>query len=68
MCQSIKCTTEILILIAYAQSPLRKVHSDETSKDVCIHFSMGLYLHPYFEYAISEGSGKSAQMTKNNEF
>ena len=48
---------EISVLIARAQKPLINAHAGESIKARDLNFSPNLYLHQYFVYASSEGSG-----------
>ena len=54
---------EILVLITYTQKPPLNAHADILLKAGGLNFGRRLHLHPYFVYAVSEGSGKKS--TKN---
>ena len=56
---------KILVLITYAQMPLINSHADISRRaNGRLNFSLSLYLHPYFVYESSEGSGESAHLCR----
>ena len=46
----------------YKQKPPIKENDDVSSRPRCLKFGLNLYIHPYFRYGSSEGSGESAHM------
>ena len=59
-----KPVNKILVLIAYVKMPLINVNGDISSIARDLKFGLSIHLHPYFVYAISEGSGDSAHMRR----
>ena len=53
-----KSAHEILELITYAHKSPAGISSGTRG----LHFSLSLFLNPYFVYASNEGSGESVQM------
>ena len=44
----------------YTQTPPLNAHADVSSRARGLNFGQRLYLHPYFVYTSSKGSGRSA--------
>ena len=55
------------MLIAYVQMPLINAHAVVSSGARGLNFGLSLHLHPYFVYASSKGSGKSAHKGRLTE-
>ena len=47
----------------YGQKPQTKTYNEVYSRDKGIYFDLSLYLHPYFKYVRSKGSGYSASLS-----
>ena len=48
----------------YGKSVLMYMYADLYSKAIGLNFDLSLHIHPYFMYASSIGSGKSAHMRR----
>ena len=55
---------EILVLMAYAQTPLINATADISSWARGLNFGLSLHLHPFFVDSSKEGSDYSALMCK----
>ena len=55
---------EILVLTPYVQMLPLNIHADISSSSRGLIAGLALYLHPYFEYASSDGYGQ--HMTKRH--
>ena len=50
--------------LSAVEKPPLNVHADATRRARGLKFSLSLYLHPYFVYVVSEGSGETVQMRR----
>ena len=60
--ESIEGSSVIMIFIAFGQMHLINENADSEVRD--LYFGLSLHLHPYFVYASSQVSGKSAHMRR----
>ena len=55
-------SAKAMLLLAYEKTPSLNTHAEVSIGVRRLKFDMGLYLHPYFIIASSEGSGEHARL------